>query len=249
MLEVAHIRTKIMAVAFDNITLDEAVSHAIDCAKRHEKCIVVTPNAEIAQSCKTDARLCKIVENAGLVLPDGIGVVIASKILKMPLKQKVAGVDFAEEMLNKMQGTGLKVYFLGGKPDVAKTAAEKMQIKYPGLIIAGFSDGYFKDDAEAVAQVNAAQPDVLYVALGAPRQEFFMDSNISELCCAVMAGLGGSIDVLAGNVQRAPKIFISLGLEWFYRLLQQPSRIGRMMKLPVYLFEAVGTKLKGAKND
>lgn len=244
---VPNIRTKIMSVAFDNVTLTEAVDYALQCVQNQKKCVVVTPNAEIAQMCKNDNKLCKIVEKAGLVLPDGIGVVLASKILKTPLKQKVAGVEFGDVLLNKMQNTGKSIYFFGGKPGVAEAAAQKMQVKYTGLKIAGFRDGYFKSDEEAISEINAAKPDVLYVCLGAPKQEFFMDKYCSELNCTVMAGLGGSLDVMAGVTKRAPKIFISLGLEWLYRLLCQPSRIGRMMKLPLYLLNAVAARLKGDK--
>ncbi len=238
-------RTKIMAVAFDNVTMEEAVAAAMEHIQAKTKCMVVTPNAEIAQNCKTDHRLSKIVSRAGLVLPDGIGVIYASRILKKPLKQKVAGVEFAENLMKALAKTEYSVFFLGGKPGVAETAAQKLTAKYPGLHIAGTKDGYFKEEAEAVKAVQQAAPDVLFVCLGSPKQEYFMDRYLDELPASLMAGLGGSLDVFAGVAERAPEFFIKFGLEWFYRLLKQPQRIGRMMKLPLYLIEAF--KAKGEK--
>ena len=120
-----------------------------------------------------------------------------------------------------------------------------MQAKYPGLKVAGCRDGYFKEDDEAVEAVNAARPDALFVCLGSPRQEYFIDDNFERLETCLAAGLGGSLDVYAGRVERAPEIFIKLGLEWFYRLLKQPSRIGRMMKLPQYLWRTLRWRAKG----
>lgn len=233
-----------MAVAFDNVTMDEAVAQTVEKVQSRSRCMVVTPNAEIAQSCVTNERLRDIVCRAGLVLPDGVGVLYASRILKKPLKQRVPGVEFGENLISAMRDTGGSVYFLGGKPGVAEQAAHRMQVKYPGLKVAGYRDGYFTDEAEVVRQVQQAKPDVLLVCFGSPKQEYFIDDHFDELGATVMAGLGGSIDVYAGVVERAPDLFIKLGLEWFYRLVTQPSRAGRMMKLPKYLWQAFKSRMK-----
>ena len=239
------IRIQIMDVAFDNVTTDEAVAFAMEQIQSRGKCMVVTPNAEIAQNCAENSRLRDIVRRASLVLPDGIGVIYASRLLKKPLKGRVPGVEFGEKLLSALRDTGKSVYFLGGKPGVAEEAASRMQAKYPGLKVAGCRDGYFKEDQEAAEAVNAAKPDALFVCLGSPRQEYFIDDNFDRLETFLAAGLGGSVDVDAGRVERGPEIFIRLGLEWFYRLLRQPSRIGRMMKLPQYLWRALRWKAKG----
>ena len=232
-----------MAVAFDNVTMDEAVAQAVENLQSKRRCMVVTPNAEIAQSCVTDDRLREIVRKAGLVLPDGIGVIYASRILKKPLKQRVPGVEFGENLVSALRDTGKTIFFLGGKPGVAEEAAHRLQVKYPGLKVAGTKDGYFQREEEAVEAVQQAKPDVLFVCLGSPKQEYFMADHFDQLGATLMVGLGGSLDVYAGKVERAPALFRKLGLEWFYRLLRQPSRLGRMMKLPQYLWQS----MKGEK--
>lgn len=236
-----------MAVAFDNVTMDEAVAQAVENLQSKRRCMVVTPNAEIAQSCVTDDRLREIVRKAGLVLPDGIGVIYASRILKKPLKQRVPGVEFGENLVSALRDTGKTIFFLGGKPGVAEEAAHRLQVKYPGLKVAGTKDGYFQREEEAVEAVQQAKPDVLFVCLGSPKQEYFMADHFDQLGATLMVGLGGSLDVYAGKVERAPTLFRKLGLEWFYRLLRQPSRLGRMMKLPQYLWQSIRWRMKGEK--
>lgn len=236
-----------MAVAFDNVTMDEAVAQAVENLQSKRRCMVVTPNAEIAQSCVTDDRLREIVRKAGLVLPDGIGVIYASRILKKLLKQRVPGVEFGENLVSALRDTGKTIFFLGGKPGVAEEAAHRLQVKYPGLKVAGTKDGYFQREEEAVEAVQQAKPDVLFVCLGSPKQEYFMADHFDQLGATLMVGLGGSLDVYAGKVERAPALFRKLGLEWFYRLLRQPSRLGRMMKLPQYLWQSIRWRMKGEK--
>ena len=236
-----------MAVAFDNVTMDEAVAQAVENLQSKRRCMVVTPNAEIAQSCVTDDRLREIVRKAGLVLPDGIGVIYASRILKKPLKQRVPGVEFGENLVSALRDTGKTIFFLGGKPGVAEEAAHRLQVKYPGLKVAGTKDGYFQREEEAVEAVQQAKPDVLFVCLGSPKQEYFMADHFDQLGATLMVGLGGSLDVYAGKVERAPALFRKLGLEWFYRLLRQPSRLGRMMKLPQYLWQSFRWRKKKKK--
>ena len=134
-----------------------------------------------------------------------------------------------------MSKSGKSVYFLGAKPGIAQRAGENMAQKYPGLTVAGVHDGYFKEDDEVIADINASGAQVLFVCLGAPKQEYWMHKNLSKLNTHLMLGLGGSLDIFAGESKRAPDIFIKLGLEWLYRLLKQPSRIGRMMALPKFI--------------
>lgn len=236
----------IMGVNFHAVTLDVAVETAMERIHSGEKGYVVTPNSEIVYLCRTEPELSGLLNRACLVLPDGIGVVYAAKILKQPICEKVAGIDFAEQLMKRMAREGKSVFFLGSKPGVAETAAKKLQTKYPGLVVKGCRDGYFKDDAEAIAAVNAAGGvDVVLVCLGAPKQERFMAKYQEQLNATVLCGLGGSLDVFAGTVQRAPDIFIRLGLEWFYRLMKEPQRIGRMMSLPKFMLQVFKIKLSG----
>ena len=143
-----------------------------------------------------------------------------------------------------MAKCGGRVYLLGAKPGVAETAGERMKAQFPGLEICGTHDGYFQDDAPVIKDINALQPDLLLVCLGAPKQELWMHGNAAALKVGLMAGLGGSLDVFAGTVKRAPVFFQKLGLEWFYRLIKEPWRFKRMMKLPKFLFACIGKKLR-----
>ena len=134
------------------------------------------------------------------------------------------------------------MFLLGAKPGIADQAAEKLKVRYPGLQIAGTHDGYFKEDGPVLTQIRDSGADVVFVCLGAPKQEKWMLHNGEATGAHLLVGLGGCLDVFSGNVQRAPEVFQKLGLEWFYRLLKNPSRIGRMMKLPLFLIHAAGEK-------
>lgn len=237
----------IMGVSFDNVTMAQAIAQAQVLMQQPEAAYVVTPNAEIVYEAMHNTDLRQLINQADLVLPDGAGVVLASKILKTPLQEKVAGVDFADNLLQVLAETGGSAYLLGSKPGVAELAAEKMLQKHPGLTIAGTADGYFQDEAAVIAKINAVKPDFLFVCLGAPKQEKFMAAHRHELQVKLMAGLGGSLDSFAGTVKRAPRWMIRLNLEWFYRLIKEPRRFGRMLRLPKFLW-AVCLKRMGGKD-
>lgn len=228
-------RIDVCGVKFDNVTMDEAIKRTMTILNGTQTAYAVTPNAEIVWEAMHDEALCALINDAALVLPDGAGVVLGAKILDTPLKSKVAGIDFAAHLMAEMAKSGHKLYLLGSKPGVAEQAAEKCLEKYPGLNICGTADGYFKDEAPVVEKINAAGADVVFVCLGAPKQEQFMKRHQDDLNVKFMIGLGGSLDGFAGNVKRAPKWMIKLNLEWLYRLLKEPRRIGRMMRLPKFV--------------
>ena len=238
-------KTDIMGIAFDNVTMQQALEKAGEILAGDKTCYAVTPNAEIAYEALKDEDLRALLNEADLVLPDGAGVVLASKLLKTPLQQKVAGVDFADGLLGMLAQTGKSVYLLGSKPGIAELAAEKMRQKHPGLLICGMHDGYFKDEAPVIDAINEAKPDVLFVCLGAPKQELFMKRHQNELSCKLKIGLGGSLDSFAGTVRRAPKWMIKANLEWLYRLYKEPKRFGRMLRLPKYLWAVVCRRIRG----
>lgn len=237
----------VRGVHFDHVTLDEATEIVAGFAAGQDAKVVHTPNSEIVQLCIEQPENYDLINSADLIIPDGVGVVLAAKLLGTPLtKGKVAGVELAERTLERAAQTGAGVYFLGGKPGVAEQAAQNMTAKYPGLTVVGCHDGYFEkvgEQSDAVVDaINASGARILFVCLGVPVQEQWMARNRDRLTVGVMAGLGGSLDVFAGTAKRAPKIFIKLGLEWFYRLLREPKRIGRMMKLPKFLFGTIFSK-------
>ena len=237
-----------MGVGFDNLTKSEFTAKAENMLQNGERGYVVTPNAEIVYESMHDDGFRQLLNDASMVLPDGAGVVLGAKILGTPVKEKVAGIEFGEEVCKLLAKNGGKLYLLGGKPGIAKAAGEKLTEKYPGLQICGAADGYFKDEAAVIAQINEAKPDVLFVCLGAPKQEKFIKEHFEELDVTLMLGLGGSLDGYAGVAQRAPRWMIDLSLEWLYRLLKEPRRIGRMMRLPKFVAACTGEKLRTVKN-
>lgn len=229
-------KATILGIQFDICTQQQAVEQIMQRMEDKEKGYVVTPNSEIAYLCRKNPTLTELINRACLILPDGVGIVYASKILKQGITQKIAGVDFAQALMERMAQQGKSVFFLGAKPGVAEQAAKKLQQKYAGLRVSGCCDGYFKQESDAVHAINAAGgADVVFVCLGAPKQEQFMQAHQEEINATILCGLGGSLDVFAGTVQRAPDIFIKLGLEWLYRLMKEPRRIGRMMSLPKFM--------------
>lgn len=238
-------RTDVLHVGFDNLTMDEAVSRAEVLLSEEAASYIVTPNPEIVWLCREDEKLKKIVDEAALVLADGIGIIYGARILGRPLKGRVPGIDFITVLLGKMAEKGKSVYLLGAKPGIADKAAQKLTEKYPGLKVCGTADGYFKEDGPVIEKINAVSPDLLLVCLGAPKQEYWMAENRDKLNVKLMAGLGGSLDVFAGEVKRAPVFFQKFGLEWFYRLLKEPRRFKRMLKLPMFLFAVMGQRIKG----
>ena len=237
-------RIDVLGVGSDNCTMEEAVDEGVRLMNEPGAHYVVTPNPEIVEICREDADARGAVNSADLVIPDGIGVIYGAKILGTPLKQKLPGIEFAERLMEKMAQEKKTLYLLGAKPGIAEQAAEKLRETYPGLTIAGTHDGYFQKDETVVADIRASMADVVFVCLGAPKQEKWMAHNGTATGAHLLLGLGGSLDVFAGVVQRAPEIFSKTGMEWFYRLLKQPSRIGRMMKLPLFLVHVVGKKGK-----
>ena len=225
----------VLGVGFDNLDMDEAVERGWALMKKHRAAYVVTPNPEIVMVCREDPEAARAVAGAALTIPDGIGVIYGAKLLRTPLKEKIPGIDFTCRLFERMAGEGKRVFLLGSKPGVAEQAAQRLAAAYPGLVFAGTNDGYFQDDGPVVEKINAAAPDLLLVCLGAPKQEKWMRRNAPRLDVGLMIGAGGSLDVFAGNVERAPERWQKLGLEWLYRLAKEPKRIGRMMKLPQFL--------------
>ena len=242
-------KINILGVPFDSCTLGEAVEFCRGLLAEEGCKAIHTPNSEIVRLCIKQPEYYDIINDAALIIPDGAGVVLASKILGTPLKKgKVAGVDLMGRLITLSAETGVPVFLLGGKPGVADTASENLKKANPGLIIAGTRDGYFKDDEEVVRQINESGARLLCVCMGVPRQESWVKKNKAKFESVTLAGcFGGSIDVYAGTAKRAPQWFIDHHLEWFYRLMKQPSRIGRMMALPAFILNAVGYRLKHGK--
>lgn len=244
-MEACALRINILGVEFDNLTLSEAVENGSSLLDQPGCHYVVTPNPEMVTTARQDADFRRILNGADLVLPDGIGVIHAARILGHPLKERCPGIDFAAGILSKLAVRQGRLFLLGAKPGVAVAAAQNLKQRYPGLRVCGTHDGYFQDSAEVVREIRESAADVVFVCLGFPKQERWMAQFGPETGAKLMAGLGGSLDVFAGVVQRAPESWQKLGLEWLYRLTKEPARVGRMAKLPLFLVSALGVKLRG----
>lgn len=228
--------TQILDVPFDALTMTEAVEKVMGFLADDKQHYICTPNPEIVMEAQQDKELMKILREADLVVPDGIGVVWASRYSEILLTERVAGYDLTQNIFSRIAGKNETVYFFGGAPGVASTAARQMKKVYPGLKIVGGHNGYFdaEEEKKIIADIKRLSPSILLVGLGAPKQEKWIYEHLEEVGAKVAIGVGGSFDVMAGNVKRAPKLFRKLGLEWFYRLITQPTRWRRMMRLPKF---------------
>ena len=238
-------RIDVLGVGFDNVTMAEAVEKAWALLGQPGAHYVVTPNPEIVEVCRTDAAAMAAVNGADLVLPDGVGVIKGAAMLGTPLKEKTPGVEFAGHLMAKMAEGGKSLYLLGAKPGVAELAGKRLAAQYPGLRIAGTHDGYFQDDAPVIEAIRQSGADCVFVCLGAPKQEKWMAANGAATGASLLCGLGGSLDIFSGTVERAPRFWSDHGLEWFYRLCKEPRRAGRMMKLPLFLVHVRQERRRG----
>ncbi len=237
-------RVNVLGVGFDNVTMAEAVEEAVRLLEGPEARYVVTPNPEIVEVCREDDAARRAVNGAALVLPDGVGVIKGAAILGTPLRERVPGVEFGARLMEKMAERGKSLYLLGAKPGVAEQAAERLEARYPGLRIAGTHDGYFQEDGPVTEEIRQSGADAVFVCLGAPKQELWMARNAQATGAKLLCGLGGSLNIFAGTAERAPKFWCDHGLEWFYRLCKEPWRLGRMMKLPLFLIHVKREKRK-----
>ena len=228
----------ILGVKIDKVTAADALKRAEELVASPGVSMIFTPNPEIVMAGYQDPAFCEILNQADLCTPDGIGVVYASRMLKNPVPERVAGFDLTCGLLSSIAKTGEGVFLFGAKPGVAEKAKKNLEERYPGLQVVGCRDGYFKteDEPAIIAQINQSGAKLLLVCLGAPKQEKWIYQNRDKLQVNLCMGVGGALDVFAGEVKRAPEIFIKCNLEWFYRLCKQPSRIGRFAALPKFIY-------------
>ncbi|SKC50713.1 WecB/TagA/CpsF family glycosyltransferase [Maledivibacter halophilus] len=236
--------TKIYGSPIDIVTMESAVERFKQLLDRSSFSFVCTPNTEIVMMAKEDEELTEVLKLSDMNIPDGIGLIIASKIHRLGLVERVTGIDLMGEILKFCNYSRKSIYIFGGKPGVAKRAVHNILEKYPGIEVKGYRNGYFKKDEEKniIENINKLSPDILFVALGAPKQEKWIYKHRKELKAKIAMGVGGCIDIWAGTAKRAPKIFRILGLEWFYRLIKEPSRFKRMMVLPKFMIKVLTSK-------
>lgn len=229
-------KVNILGVQVDKVNIAEATDKIFNMLSENRPHMIFTPNSEIIMLAYKDKNFCDILNKADLLTADGIGVVYASKILQNPINERAAGYDIACRIIEKISNSGHRLFLFGGKPGVAEKAKENLEKQYPKINIVGTRNGYFKADEEAeiVQEINIANPDIVFVCLGAPAQEKWIARNCKNMNAKIFMGVGGSLDVIAGTAERAPDFWCNHGLEWLYRLLKQPSRFMRMTALPKF---------------
>ncbi len=239
-------RISIMGVPISNLSNEETVDLLTERVTNNKKTIIYTPNTEIVMMCQKNEKLSSIIRQGDLVLPDGIGLVVGSKLKRVPLKERVTGVDTSLALVEVAKKHNKKVFLLGGKPGVAELAMKKLNESHEGIVV-GCHHGYFKgvhlgapgdgEEAVVIEQINRSGADILFVGLGSPNQEQWIYSNQSLVNTNTIIGNGGTIDVLSGQVRRAPVVFQKIGLEWLYRLVKDPKRIKRQIMLPEFIIK------------
>lgn len=233
-------------VPIDNVSMDEALDAVLEMLKTKEKHMIFTPNAEIIMQANRDPELNSILNKAHLVVPDGAGVILASKILGKRLKEKVSGIDLVKRIFASTAKKSIGFFILGGKPGVAEKASINIVSEYPKAKVCGYRNGYFSNQEipDIIKHINDSKAEILLVGLGAPKQEKWIYNHIQDLNCKIAMGIGGSIDVFAGTATMAPEFIRKSGFEWLYRLIKEPKRAKRMLDLPRFMFLTFKTKLK-----
>lgn len=237
-------KVNVLGVNFDNKTFNQFQNEFIGRMINHQSTFVVTANPEIVMAANENPEFMKILnEDTDYITADGIGIIKASKILKKPLPERVTGYDLFTWLMKVANDRGLKVYLIGAKPQVIHAVQAKIARKYFNIGLVGAEDGYFNEDLELVARrIQKTQPDLIFAALGFPKQEHLLAILRRNAVPALMMGVGGSFDVFSGQVKRAPKLFQETHLEWFYRLVTNPTRFKRMMVLPKFAIKVRQTK-------
>ena len=238
---------EILGVRVDDVTLAEALELAAGWLRADGPRLVVTPNAEFVMRARWDLAFRKVLNGADLAIPDGFGLVWASRVLGNPIREQVPGTDFAEGLV-RLAGNRYRVFFLGAGPGVAAAAASRLKAKYPGLQVAGAYPGspHPEADAEVLRVLEAARPiDILLVAYGAPKQEFWLRRNLGRVGAKIGVGVGGAFDFFSGRVPRAPAWLRRAGFDWAFRLAVQPWRWRRQLALPAFALRVLWHRLAG----
>lgn len=237
-------KVDILGVQVDSVTMQQAVAVVEKFMDERAGVLVATANAEMIMRATHDAELMRILNGAALVVPDGAGTVWAAHHLGYEMPERVAGYDMAQQLMKNAPAKKRRIYFFGSAPGVADKAKAKAERLYPGIEIVGVRNGFFteKDESQIIADIKAAKPDLLLVALGVPKQEKWLAKHLAELEVPVAIGVGGTLDVMAGVMKRAPLWMQKAKLEWLFRGMLQPKRAGRLLALPKFVLKVHGAK-------
>lgn len=234
----------IYGIPFSKLTMKETVKVLEEAVLSKQPHQVITANPIMVMAALENPAMMKVMQDAEMIVPDGTGVVWAANYCGDPVAERVPGFELLHELLRVGENYRWGVYLLGSTPEVIQATADRLQQQYPAIRIVGYRDGFFgsAEDEQVVASIREAAPDLLFVARGADTQEPWIHKYKHELQVPVTMGVGGSFDVISGKMKRAPILFQKLRLEWFYRLLRQPSRAGRMLALPKFVIKVMQDK-------
>jgi N-acetylglucosaminyldiphosphoundecaprenol N-acetyl-beta-D-mannosaminyltransferase len=225
-------------------TYEEIIENIKKRIDSNQTSTIIAVNPEKVMKGEKNPDLRELINSATYQIPDGVGILLASKLKGGQIRSRVTGVDMMERLLRFAQEEEHGVFLYGAKEEVVSKAAENIEKKYPGITISGYQNGYIKDNEALIQQINASGAKLLFVAMGSPRQELWIRENMPRLDTLVYQGVGGSFDVFAGHVKRAPKLYRKLGIEWLYRLMKEPKRLKRQMALPQFLAKVLFSKNK-----
>lgn len=222
-----------------NLTYEQIISSLLNDIEKNKKSFIVAINPEKIMKAQDDASLKELLNKADYQIPDGIGVIIASKLKGGKIRQRVTGIDMMLTLCEAAEKNGKKIFLYGAKPGRAEEAKSRLEERFPSIQIVGVLNGYEKDEKLVEKTINDANPDIIFVAKGSPAQEYWILDHMHRLAPKVYQGVGGSFDVISGHIKRAPAIFQRFGLEWLYRLMLEPWRWKRQLLLPKFLIKAL----------
>lgn len=236
-------KEKYLGVSVIPLTYDEIIADIKLRIESGEKSTIIAVNPEKCITAEKDERVKELINEATYQIPDGVGILIASRLKGGQIRSRVTGVDMMQRLLKFATDENKKVYMYGAKEEIVLGAKNRIENKFPGIQIVGYSDGYVQVNDALLHDINQSEAEILFVALGSPRQELWIRENKDKLkTVKVFQGVGGSFDVFSGHVKRAPSFFRKLGLEWFYRLITDPKRFKRQLSLPKFLLKIMFNK-------
>ncbi|MGX7025477.1 WecB/TagA/CpsF family glycosyltransferase [Vagococcus hydrophili] len=240
---------KIMDVPVDILNMSDIKKDMLNFFETNQKMTLTSVNPQIILMAETNGTVKHFIEQSTHRIADGIGLVKVSKWTKGDIKERVAGIEVMEEVLLFANAHQKNVFLLGAAPEVAQKAAENIQHKYPNLNLVGWIDGYTElSDHDIVAKMNQEKADIVFVAMGSPKQEEWLERNMPKIQATIFQTVGGSLDVMSGSVKRAPSFFIKTNLEWLYRSCSNPKRFYRMIQIPIFVFKSLSWHRKNGKH-
>lgn len=239
---------RILGIRFKNRSKEDACKDVSNAMSTGRRLRIFTPNPDILLKAQKNASLLEALNSAEILLPDGIGVIIASRLLNTPLCEKITGIDTAEFILSEAARMGLRVFLLGGKDGIALRASKNLSTKYPNLNICGTHHGFFdkvgEENKSVINSIQSSGPDILFVCLGSPAQEIWITDVCERLpSVKIFAGLGGALDVWSGEKKRAPASVQRCGMEWLWRALADPQKLKRVTDIPIFIQKILSQRL------